>query len=641
MSIHLSVQKATKEIVLNAHQLDIKKVEIVGNATSTLIASLLPRDSLSLGCESTSVNIDEKAHRASFTFPESIPLGETELRIGYHGTINNIMAGFSRSKYKSTAPPSPSTPKEGDSSLMFSTQFEACDARRAFPCFDEPNLKATFDFEMEIPEGLTVLSNMPEKDTRPGKYGRKFVAFERTPVMSTYLLAWAFGDFEYVEAFTQRKYNGKQLPVRVYTTRGLKEQGRWALEHAHQIVDYFGDLFQLDFPLPKMDLLAVHEFAQGAMENWGLVTYRVTALLFNESNSDARYRKRIAYVVAHELAHQWFGNLVTMDWWNELWLNESFATWVGYLATDHLHPEWDEWAQFTFEATQAAFNIDSLRSSHAVAVPVKAAQDVEQIFDAISYYKGSSLIRMLSSYLGVEAFLGGVAKYLKAHAYGNATTNDLWSALSEASGKDVQTFMDPWIEKIGFPVLTVAEEPGQISVRQSRFLVTGDVKPEDDETLWWVPLGLKSGPRASEVDTSALAKKEDTLRNIDESFYKLNWNATGFFRTNYPPDRLTKLGAARDKLSAPGRIRLVADAAALATAGEGTTAGLLLLCAEFKQETNFLWVQRISVSKQLLTHLGSGRKFLAASALSAQSFRPTSRRPQVLRSSCCISLALP
>lgn len=248
------------------------------------------------------------------------------------------MAGFYRSKYKPTVEAAKSVPRDDEYHYMFSTQFEACDARRTFPCFDEPNLKATFDFEIEIPEDQVALSNMPEKATKPSKDGWKVVSFETTPIMSTYLLAWAVGDFEYVEAFTKRKYNGKSMPVRVYTTRGLKEQGRYALEHAHQTVDYFSEIFRIDYPLPKSDLLAVHEFSHGAMENWGLVTYRTTAVLFDEKESDQRYKNRVAYVVAHELAHQWFGNLVTMDWWNELWLNEGFATWVGWLAVDHLHP---------------------------------------------------------------------------------------------------------------------------------------------------------------------------------------------------------------------------------------------------------------------------------------------------------------
>ena len=371
--------------------------------------------------------------------------------------MNNSMAGFYRSKYKPTVTPAESVPMDGEHHVMFSTQFESSDARRALPCFDEPNLKATFDVSIEIPADQTALSNMPEKEVKQGKPGLKTVVFERTPVMSTYLLAWAFGDFEYVEGFTGRKYQGKPLPCRVYATRGLKEQGRFALENCHQVVDYFSEIFKIDYPLPKMDLLAVHEFSHGAMENWGLVTYRTTAVLFDEKQSDAKYKNRVAYVVAHELAHQWFGNLVTMDWWSELWLNEGFATWVGWLAVDHLYPDHEVWSQFVTEAVQTAQNLDSLRASHPIEVPVRDALEVEQIFDAISYLKGSSVIRMLSGHLGVETFLEGVSAYLKKHAYGgltrlftssianvhtgNATTNDLWAALSQASGKDVHVFM--------------------------------------------------------------------------------------------------------------------------------------------------------------------------------------------------------
>ena len=522
------------------------------------------------------------------------------LNIKYSGTMNNVMAGFYRSKYKPTVPAVESVPKDGEHHCMFSTQFESCDARRAFPCFDEPNLKATFDVQIEIPSDQTALSNMPEKQVQDGKNGRKIVSFERTPIMSTYLLCWAFGDFEYVEDFTRREYKGKHLPVRVYTTRGLKEQGRYALENAHQVIDYFSKIFKIDYPLPKADLLAVHEFSHGAMENWGLVTYRTTAVLFDEETSDPKYKNRVAYVVAHELAHQWFGNLVTMDWWSELWLNEGFATWVGWLAVDHLYPEWNIWAQFVTEAVQTAFQLDSLRASHPIEVPVKDALEIDQIFDAISYLKGSSVIRMLSGHLGVEVFLRGVSDYLSAHEYGNATTNDLWAALSKASGKDVNTFMDTWIRKIGFPILTVAEEPGQIGIQQKRFLSTGDVKPEEDDVLWWIPLGLKTNSTEGGVSMEALNAKSETVRNVDETFYKLNTDMNGFYRTNYPPGRLVKLGKARAKLSTQDRIGLVGDAAALAVAGEGTTAGLLALCAEFGDEQDtFVWAQIIGSLKKV------------------------------------------
>ncbi|KAL8856418.1 MAG: hypothetical protein Q9178_006988 [Gyalolechia marmorata] len=582
VKIEVQVKYPAKEVVVNAHELKIHDVHISVEGVESQKAS--------------GISHDDKSQRTTFTFPSEVPASEAaRLQIDYSGVMNNTMAGFYRSKYKPAVEPSKSVPTEGDDHLMFSTQFESCDARRAFPCFDEPNLKATFDFSIEIPEDLVALSNMPEKAVNKSGKGLKVVSFERTPVMSTYLLAWAFGDLEYVEDSTRREYNGKPIPVRIYTTKGLKEQARFGLENAYRVVDYFSEIFGIDYPLPKMDMLAVHEFSHGAMENWGLICYRTTAILFDEQHSAAKYKNRVAYVVAHELAHQWFGNLVTMDWWSELWLNEGFATWVGWLAIDHLYPEFEVWSQFVTEAVQTAQQLDSLRASHPIEVPVKDALEIDQIFDAISYLKGSSVIRMLSNHLGVEVFLRGVSDYLKAHAYRNATTRDLWTALSKASGKDVDTFMDPWIRKIGFPVLTVAEEPGQIGLRQSRFLLTGDVMAEEDNTLWWIPLGLKTTDKAAGRPTDALTSKDTTIRDIDESFYKLNTDQTGFYRTNYPPARLAKLGVQSNKLSTEDRIGLVADAAALAISGDGTTAGLFTFMSELVQEKNYaVWSQMIA-----------------------------------------------
>ncbi|KAL8819431.1 MAG: hypothetical protein Q9191_007739 [Dirinaria sp. TL-2023a] len=592
VKITIVITSPTKEILLNAHQLKVTSASVTSNSKSS---------------KTSEIFYIESSQRVSLQFPEELPsASDATLSIDYSGIMNNDMAGFYRSRYKPEVQPSASVPKVGDFHFMFSTQFESCDARRAFPCFDEPNLKATFDVSIEIPKDLTALSNMPEKGTQEVKEGMKVVSFERTPVMSTYLLAWAFGDFEYVEGSTQREYHGKKLPVRVYTTRGLKDQGRWALENAGKVVDYFSEIFHIDYPLPKADLLAVHEFSHGAMENWGLVTYRTTAVLFDEKHSDAKYRVRVAYVVAHELAHQWFGNLVTMDWWSELWLNEGFATWVGWLAVDHLHPEYQVWTQFVTEAVQSAQNLDALRSSHPIEVPVKDALEIDQIFDAISYLKGSSVIRMLSNHLSVEVFLEGVSNYLKAHAYGNATTNDLWAALSKASGQDVNTFMDPWIRKIGFPVVTVAEEPGQLGIRQSRFLSAGDVQSSDDDTLWWIPLGLKTDPEDTGASPKALTGKEETLRNVDERFYKLNTEQTGFYRTNYPPARLASLGESKSKLSNEDKIGFIADAAALAISGDGTTAGLLNFVENFKDETSH------AVWSQLIMSLSNVRSIFAS-----------------------------
>lgn len=512
---------------------------------------------------------------------------EAEVTIEFTGELNHDMAGFYRSQYKPPVTPAASVPRDDEFHYMFSTQFEAGDARRAFPCFDEPNLKATFDFAIEIPADQVALSNMPTKEIRKVGDNKHLVSFERSPVMSTYLLAWAVGDFEYVEAFTDREYNGSKIPVRVYTTRGLKEQGRWALEHAPKIIDYFSEQFGIDYPLPKSDILAVHEFTHGAMENWGLVTYRLTAILFDEKLSEARFRNRIAYVVAHELAHQWFGNLVTMDWWDELWLNEGFATWAGWLATDHLHPEWEVWPQFVNEGMTEAFLLDSVRASHPIQVPVRDVLEVNQIFDKISYLKGCSMIRMLASNIGIKTFLKGVAIYLNKNKYGNAKTSALWDALSEASGIDVNKIMGNWIEKIGYPVVSVTEKGGSLALKQSRFLSTGDVKPEDDETTWWVPLALKGKSGSQEVEAVALTTKESTLEGVDTDFYQLNAGATGFYHVNYPESRLNTLGTQLDKLGTADKILITASASDLAFAGYSTTAALLSFVRGMKNETHF------------------------------------------------------
>ncbi|KAL3427535.1 peptidase family M1 [Phlyctema vagabunda] len=596
VSILANVVKSTKDITLNALVLKIHSAEVLIEQAKTQ-SSIKAHD----------ISYDELRQRATLSFPEEIPATDkVTIVVKFSGEMANNMAGFYRSKYKPTVTPAASVPKDDEFHYMFSTQFEACDARRAFPCFDEPNLKATFDVSLELPEDQVALSNMPVKSTQKTREGLQVVSFERTPIMSTYLLAWAIGDFEYIEDYTKRTYNGKPLPCRVYTTRGLKEQGRFALEHAPQIIDYFSEVFDIDYPLPKADLLAVHEFSHGAMENWGLVTYRTTAVLYDEKVSDPKFQNRVAYVVAHELAHQWFGNLVTMDWWSELWLNEGFATWVGWLATDKIHPDWNVWDQFVQEGMQTAYQLDALRSSHPIEVPVKDALEVDQIFDAISYLKGSSAIRMLATHLGHETFLKGVAKYLKAHAYGNATTSDLWEALSEVSGQDVPILIDSWIRKIGFPVLTVAEEPGQISIKQSRFLSTGDAKAEDDTTTWWTPLGFQGKIDTKGVASIALTTKEDTIRGIDDSFYKLNTDNAGFYRVNYPPARLAKLGTQFDRLTVSDKIGLVADAGALSVSGAASTSGLLSLVKGFESEDNYL------VWSQVLTSLSTIKSVFSA-----------------------------
>ncbi|OPB39679.1 Aminopeptidase N [Trichoderma guizhouense] len=599
VTIQSEIVKPTKQVVLNTLELKVFNAKVLVDHTKS-----------EQSWESSNVSYDTKAQRATITFDNELPVSKkASLVIEFEGIINNEMAGFYRSKYKPAETPAASVPRDDEWHYMLSTQFEACDARRAFPCFDEPNLKATYDLEIEIPDDQVALSNMPVKDTKPTKKGWQLVSFETSPVMSSYLLAWAVGDFEYIEQLTDRKYNGKQIPVRVYTTRGLKEQGRWALEHAPKIIDFFSEIFDIDYPLPKSDLLAVHEFTHGAMENWGLVTYRTTQVLFDEKTSDARFKNAVAYVVAHELAHQWFGNLVTMDWWDELWLNEGFATWVGWHAVDHLHPDWQVWAQFVNEGMENAFRLDGIRASHPIHVPVRDALDVNQVFDHISYLKGCSAIRMIANHLGVETFLKGVSNYLKAHKYGNAKTKALWDSLAEASGKNVNEIMHPWISKIGHPVLTVSEEPGKIAIKQSRFLSTGDVKPEDDTTTWWVPLGLVGKKGESGIAALSLDKKEDTILDVDSDFYKLNSNATGFYRVAYPPSRLAKLSTQLDKLSTEDKIAIIGSTADLAFAGNSSASALLTFLQGFQKEAHpLVWSQILGCLGDLKSVFGEDKE---------------------------------
>ena len=339
------------------------------------------------------------------------------------------------------------------------------------------------------------------------------------------------------------------------------------------------------------------------MENWGLVTYRVVDVMFDEKTSGALTRQRVAEVVQHELAHQWFGNLVTMDFWDGLWLNEGFATWMSWYSCNKFFPEWKIWQSFVVDDLQSALGLDALRSSHPIEVPVKRADEVNQIFDAISYSKGSCVLRMISKYCGEQDFLEGVRRYIKKHAYGNTKTEDLWAALEEASGKPVQKVMDIWTKHVGYPVVTVTENKDQksIHVKQNRFLRTGDVKPEEDETLYPVFLGLKTKEGVDEQLT--LDGRESDFKVSSTDFFKLNSDHSSIYRTSYTPDRLEKLGKAAEDglLSVEDRAGMISDAGALASSGYQKTSGVLSLLKSFRAEPEFI------VWSELLTRINSIR----------------------------------
>lgn len=592
VTIDFAVQQPTKEIPLNYKDMVIHEAKVSLEQTKTHVEFAV-----------VEINHSTETEVVIFGLNEEISPNLSNrllLTVKYSGKILDNMAGFYRSRYKDA---------DGKDAVMLSTQFESSDARRAFPCCDEPNLKATFQIHLAVPEQWTALSNMPvisSKSLQDAKKSGsladvKVVTFEKTPVMSTYLVAWAVGDFEYIEGFSEKSYNGRKLPIRVYTTKGLKKQGRLALESATKIIDYFSDIFEIDYCLPKLDLIAVHEYSHGAMENWGLVTYRTTTVLYDPATSDSRFRTKVVYVVAHELAHQWFGDLVTMDWWEELWLNEGFATWAGWAAVDHLYPQWDVFSMFVYESLQQGLGLDALRGSHSIEVPIQDASQVDQIFDHISYLKGASTIRMLSSKLGTETFAKGVSRYLKKYSYSNARTTDLWDAISKECGLDINAYMNNWTSKIGFPIVTVKEnaESGDVTIRQDRFLATGDVTDEENKSLWWIPLAIEG--KNVDQKYQEITDRELTIPGLAKDDYKINKDHIGFYRVAYPSERLVKL-ARSHTLSTKDRIGLIADANATAIAGLTLTTGFLELVSEMKNETNlWVWSLIITSMKRMLT----------------------------------------
>lgn len=563
VKLHLKVNEAADELSLNYRDLTVKSQDISIESDSTAIGV-------------TEVIDYKKKDFFVIKFDQKIDPAKVShiiVTITYDAVIQTNMTGLYRSEYT----------EDGEKKVMLSTQFEAPDARRAFPCFDEPALKATFSITLEVVKEWTGLSNMPVETVQEVGDLKRYV-FQKTPKVSPYLVAWACGEFEYIEGFTADKYyDDKPLPVRIYTTKGYTKSAEFALEIAPKVVDYFSKVFQVKYPLPKLDLIAVHSFSHNAMENWGLITYRSNALLYDEKTSDISFKNQVSYVVSHELAHMWFGDLVTMIWWDELWLNEGFATYVGYMAVDYLFPEWNIFDAVSNESLQESLTLDALRSSHPIHVPVVDAIDVDQIFDAISYKKGCSIINMLSSYIGKDVFLEGVAKYLQKNQFGNATTEDLWDSISEVSGKPIARLMRNWVQKIGFPVVNVDFNENNLVLSQARFLSTGDVSQEEDDTVWWIPLNISIGPESKDfpegISVDSFESKRVIIENFPVSeFFKINKNSTGFYRVNYSPAMIDNIILPNlDKMTVSDKIGLFSDVTAIAIAGTQETDTVTLL----------------------------------------------------------------
>lgn len=459
-------------------------------------------------------SVDPQKEELHIQLPRDIT-GSLTLIVEYEGQINDRMAGFYRSRYR----------KDGQTRYIAVTQFEESDARRALPCVDHPLKKATFTVEMIIDAGLSAISNTLIDTEERLPHGKKRVTFQRTPKMSTYLLFFGVGEFEIV-------VNSEDPRVRVATTPGMTPYTGYGLEFGRQALAYCEDYYRVPYPLPKMDLIAIPDFAFGAMENWGAITFRENLLLHYPDSTSRAGEERICEVIAHEIAHQWFGNLVTPSDWRYLWLNESFATFFGFGIVDNYHPEWGIWEQFIGSQTEGALVRDGLHETFAIEIPGGEHVVINTSTAPIIYSKGGSILRQVLGFIGPELFRDGLHRYLETYAYGNAASRQLWEAFESSSEKPVTRMMKSWIEQPGYPLITVERRDDQLNLRQHRFTYL----PNTSGQLWDVPITARLINRNGEERiVRHLMTGETAVIELapGTAAYKINADQTGFYRVQY------------------------------------------------------------------------------------------------------------
>jgi len=493
-TIAIYCNKATKNISLNCAEIKIFSCKIKNRNKE-------------IPCFT---KINEKKEELVISLNQKIT-GMALIKIEFQGILNDRLLGFYRSQYN----------QNGKTKFLATTQFEAADARRAFPCWDEPEAKATFEISIIAENRFTAVSNMPIKSiTKMGK--KKLYRFEKTPVMSTYLIYLGVGEFEYLV--------GKigKTQVRVITTKGNKSKGHFALELGKKLLTSYEKYFGIKYPLPKLDLIAVPDFAAGAMENWGAITFRETILLYDSKTSSTKTKQFIAEVISHEIAHQWFGNLVTMKWWNDLWLNESFATFMATKFVDMFYPEWDLWDQFVEDAMNVAMGLDSLKTTHPIDVKVKSPSEIREIFDAISYDKGGCILRMLEDYVGEPNFRKGLKNYLSSFKYKNAEGQDLWDSIGKASGMPVSFMVNSWLKQPGFPLVEINQKGNSLKLSQKRYFLEKPTKYVGGK--WVIPLSIGLDEKLA---SKLFSKKSISLKIPKSLGFVANYGRKGFYRVKY------------------------------------------------------------------------------------------------------------
>jgi puromycin-sensitive aminopeptidase len=559
--IAVSVNEPAKEILLNAAELEIFEAVLEPSKGPSLIAQM---------------TLEEPTERCQLTFFQAIEPGNYSLRMRFKGTLNDKLRGFYHSSYRDA---------QGATKHLAATQFEATDARRAFPCWDEPAFKAVFSTTLVIDSNLTAVSNTKIVSDKV-ENGKKVVRFADTIPMSTYLAAFVVGELEATESAMIGK-----APLRVWCVPGKKHLAGFGQSIGAFSLSYFEDYYGHPYPGDKLDLLAIPDFAAGAMENLGAITFRETALLVDEKTATHAEQARVADVVAHENAHMWFGDLVTMNWWNGLWLNEAFATFMEMLAVDAWKPAWDRWTTFGVSRS-AAFSVDGLHSTRPIEYPVAAPRDADAMFDVLTYEKGASVLRMLEQYLGPDVFREGVRRYLRRHAYRNTETTDLWVALGEAAGQPVQQIMDGWIFFPGYPLVTVERLGDHLVLSQQRFtyLPAPPGRPADPEIKsqrWSIPLQLRLYAGNQVVARRVLLSDRQTQLGVPADFESVlvNDGGHGFYRVRYSAELLNLLfNQGLEHLAPIERFNLVNDCWASVLAGLMPLSEYLDFTGRFRNE---------------------------------------------------------
>jgi aminopeptidase N len=574
-TIEVEVNKASSTIVLNAIELEFQEATITQDAKS----------------QSAKWSFSPQLEQATLTVAEELQPGPAAIHIKFTGILNDKLRGFYLAKTKQRN--------------YAASQFEATDARRAFPSFDEPALKAKFDIALVVNNGDTAISNGHIVSDTPGPgEGKHTLQFSTTPKMSTYLVALAVGDFKCLAGAADN------IPIRVCGTPDKEPLSAAALRYAEEILKFYNQYYGIPYPFGKLDIVGVPDFEAGAMENTGAIFYRESLLFIDDKNSSVDSHQAVFEVLAHEMAHQWFGDLVTMKWWDNVWLNEGFATWMALKPSQALHPEWNANLD-AVQATNTALALDALVNTHPIRAKAETPDEINALFDPISYEKAGAVLRMIESYVSPEVFRRGVNVYLRRFMYGNATAEDFWTALTAASGRPVDKIMPTFVEQAGEPLITVQaacvnppptgapatgkgrrrrraplkpQPKTQLTITQKRFWADPSAAPKSAE-LWMAPVCIKTG--GTKPFCQIISQREQVVPVAGCSpWVFMNGNATGYYRTQYDKADLEKLSAAvATELSTAERMSLMRDEAALVGAGQESMATFLNLVTALSQDS--------------------------------------------------------